>query len=276
MLLITGLDLPIVVAYDFSNASYYAVAVTISNMMVVPQGAILSTIVPMMSSMSVGRDWAERNGRVLLRTTRLATIMLALMTVPLIVGMQVILRVWVGNYYAQRSLLFGELLVFAQLVRLTLMPYTLIAFSMGEQGRTLISPIIESVVNLVASLALARSMGAAGVALGTLIGALTGVTLHFVTSMPRTTSMIFPRAKLLWTGILQPLCIALVPATVFAFLLPAESGMLGKIALICTCLVILIVTYWSSQLEVEDRVALRGIADQLISAGLLSKRAEAR
>ena len=66
MLLITGLDLPIVAASDFKNAGYYALATMVSNMLVVPFGAILLTIVPMMSSMSAGEP-AERMGRAVLR-----------------------------------------------------------------------------------------------------------------------------------------------------------------------------------------------------------------
>jgi O-antigen/teichoic acid export membrane protein len=274
MLLITGLDLPTVAAFDFSNAGYYAIAATLSNMLAVPHGAVLSTMVPMMSSMSAG-DASQRMGRALLRISRLATTMLTLVAVPLMAGMPVLLRLWVGADYARHTLVLGELLVGAQLVRLTLMPYALLGFSAGEQGRMLISPIAESVVNLACSLLLVRWIGATGVALGTLIGAFVGVAMHFQNSMPKTRSMAFERSKLLLDGILQPIGSAVVPAAVLTFALHELPTTAAKMALLCVSFAALVGIYWKWQLQPEDRLAIRGIGSHLFSSGLLQKRAEA-
>jgi O-antigen/teichoic acid export membrane protein len=268
MLLISGLDLPIVAAFDFRNAGYYALAAAISNMLVVPHGAVLSTIVPMMSNMSAGQP-TELMGRALLRTTRLATALLAVIAAPLMLGMPVLLRLWVGETYAQRTLLFAELLVAAQLVRLTMMPYALIGFSAGEQRRMLVSPTVEGVVNIVCSVALVRAMGAAGVAVGTLIGAIVGVILHFCVSMPRTRSVILARSILLWQGIARPIGWALPPAVVCALLLPLCNNIAARLLLLSATFAALCWVLWRWHLDSIERAAVRTIVVHLLpfSAG---------
>lgn len=263
MLLISGLDLPIVVAYDFRNAGYYAIAATASNLIAVPHGAILSTLVPRIASMSMG-DQAERMGQVLLRTTRLSTAMLALIAVPLTLGMPTLLRLWVGADYARHALVFAEVLVAAQVVRLTLMPYAVIGFSAGEQSRMLVSPSVEAVVNFACSLVLVRWMGAAGVTVGTLIGAVVGVGLHFSNSMRRTRGIIFSRKDLLLQGILQPIAWSLPTAILLAGALPLFSGTPAKLLLLGGGFVITALLLWKAVLRPEDRLILRELRSRLV------------
>jgi len=263
MLLISGLDLPIVVAYDFRNAGYYALAATASNLIVVPHGAILSTLVPRIASMSMGEQ-AERMGRVLLRTTRLSTAMLALIAVLLTIGMPTLLRLWLGADYARHTLVFAEVLVAAQLVRLTLMPYAVIGFGAGEQSRMLVSPAIESLVNLVCSLMLVRWMGAAGVAVGTLIGAVVGVGLHFTNSMRRTRSIAFSRRELLLKGILRPIMWSLPPAILMAGALSLFSGTAAKLLLLGGGFAVIALLFWKTVLQPEDRTVFCELRDRLV------------
>jgi O-antigen/teichoic acid export membrane protein len=274
MLLITGLDLPIVAAYDFPNASYYALAAILGNVLAVPQGAILSTMVPTLSSMSAVQS-SDHLGRVLVRSSRVATAMLAAVAVPLMAGMPVLLHLWVGANYAQHSLLLGEVLVAAQVVRLTLMPYALIGFSAGEQNRMLVSPVAESIVNLACSLVLVRWIGALGVAVGTLIGAFLGVAVHFWNSMPRTRSITFSRSKLLCDAILQPIGMALLPAAILAVVLPHVPSVGVKMVLLSLSFATLIAVYWKWQLQPEDRLAIRNASGRLFSTDLRRERVEA-
>lgn len=273
MLFISGLDLPIVVAYDFHNAGYYALATTASNMLGAPFGAILTVIVPIMSKMSTGNE-ADRLGRVLVRTTRLATALLALIAVPLVVGMPLLLRLWIGADYARHTVLFAELLVAAQFVRLTLAPYAIIAFSAGEQSRILISPAVESVVNLACSLLLVRSMGAAGVALGTLIGACVGIALHFWNSMAKTRSMEFRKRQLLLKGILYPLAWALPVGVLLAAALPLVASMVLKLLLLCGSAALLAILFWKAVLRIEDRAAVQELGSRWLPSALRPNRNE--
>ena len=268
MLLISGLDLPIVVAFDFRNAGYYALATTASNMLLVPFGAVLSTLVPLLSGMSMDGD-AERMGRVLVRTTRLSTAMLALLAVPLMVGMPVLLSLWIGADYARHTLLFAELLLGAQLVRLTLSPYAMMAFSAGEQRRILLSPAVESLVNLGCSLLLVRRIGAAGVAAGTLIGAVLGVALHFWNSMANTRNSIrFSRWELLREGVLKPAAWIAVPALLLAVALSEAAGLLSGLCVLAAGTLVLATVLWKGTLKSEDRSAFRALGARLLPPGL--------
>jgi len=203
-ILILGMDIPIVAAFDFRSAAYYGVAATLSNFLSVPHSAIVSTIMPVAAGMSTNND-PEQMGRVLLKTTRCATALLCLITLSLLFLMPLFLRMWVGQDYATHTLPLAEILIVAQFVRLTMFPYALVGFAVGQQHRMLASPIIEGVVNLLCSLAAVQFVGALGVAFGTLIGAIVGVWLHFTVSLRRTDCVRVNSKQLLWQGILKPL-----------------------------------------------------------------------
>jgi O-antigen/teichoic acid export membrane protein len=267
MLLISGLDLPIVAAFDFQNAGYYALAATASNLLAVPQSAILTTLVPMMSSMSAGEP-AQRMGQVLLRTARLANALLMVAAVPLMLGMPVLLRLWVGADYSRHTLAFAEILMGAQLVRMTLLPYSLIAFSAGEQRQMLASPTIEAVVNLAVSLILVRRLGAAGVAMGTLIGAFVGIALHFLVSMPRTRSMVCSRRQLLWQGIVRPAGLAALPAAALAAALHWIADPPVQLLLLSASVPALAAVFWYGHLEKGERAVIHGAGARLLPARL--------
>lgn len=269
-LFIAGLDLPIVAAWDFSNAGYYAIAIIVSNMLVVPYGAVFSTLIPIISSRSAAES-PESMGRVALRTTRLSTALMLWIAIPLMIGMPLFLRLWVGKEYALNTLLLGEVLLAANLVRLTLMPYSMVGFSAGEQNKMLVSPGVEAAVNVAFSLLLVRSMGAAGVAVGTLIGSFFGVGLHFWNSMAHTRSMSFKKTELLFQGILQPLAWSL-PVAIACAVLFFLAGSIGiKLLVLAAAVVALAFVFWKAVLKSEDRTMFRLASGHLLP---FSRRAE--
>jgi O-antigen/teichoic acid export membrane protein len=80
----------------------------------------------------------------------------------------------------------------------------------GKQRYASVSPIAESVINLVASVLLARRFGAIGVALGTLIGAVFGIALHALISMRATQDVLaFRRSALFLHSIARPALVVL-------------------------------------------------------------------
>jgi O-antigen/teichoic acid export membrane protein len=269
-LFIAGLDLPIVAAWDFSNAGYYAIAIIVSNMLTVPYGAVLSTLVPIISSRSA-EESPESMGRVTLRTTRLSTGLLLWIAIPLMIGMPLLLRLWVGKEYALNTLLLGEVLLGANLVRLTLMPYSTVGFSAGEQNKMLVSPGVEGAVNVAFSLLLVRSMGATGVAVGTLIGSFFGVGLHFWNSMAYTRSMSFKKTDLLFQGILQPLAWSLPVAIVCAVLFFLTGSIGIKLLVLAAAVAALAFVFWKAVLKSEDRTMFRLASGHLLP---FSPRAE--
>ncbi len=257
-LLITGMDMPVVAAFDFHSAAYYAVAATAGSMLAAPHAAIITTLIPVASGISA-TEAPERLGQIVLRTTRYGTAVLCLLTLPLVVGLSPFLRLWVGVDYARHALPLAVILVAAQFVRLTLMPYAAIGFGAGQQQRMLVSPLGEGVVNLGCSVMGAWYLGAIGVALGTLVGAWAGVILHFTNSMPRTDSMKFSRRRLIFTCILKPICCC-VPSLLLTLLLtrilhtpPAQ------VAIIAIGELVAIWILWRANFDFREREELAGL-----------------
>jgi O-antigen/teichoic acid export membrane protein len=269
--IISGLDMPIVVAFDFRSAAYYAIAIALSNMLIVPHGAVLAALMPVASGMSA-EERPQRLGQALLRLTRYSTALLCALALPLLAGMGKLLPVWVGADYASHAQSIAELLIVAQLVRLTLAPYAMFGFSAGQQHRMLISALGEAVVNLAASLLLVRWMGAVGVAAGTLAGALAGVGLHLLNSMPRTDAVQFSRSELLGKGILRPLALSLPAACVFPLVersanLAVALALLGAAELVlCACLA-------KGNFSAAERAEMAGLVRHVLS---WRRRARAR
>jgi O-antigen/teichoic acid export membrane protein len=118
------------------------------------------------------------------------------------------LRLWVGSTYAVHAIPLAEVLVAAQFIRLTMLPYAIVGLSVGQQQRMLVSPFAEGVINLIFSVILVQKFGAIGVALGTLVGAILGVALHFLNSMPRTDAILVSRRALILQDIARPILLA--------------------------------------------------------------------
>lgn len=257
-LLITGLDIPIVAAGDFQSAAFYSVAATFSNMLVVPHSAIVSTIMPLSAGV-IGEDTERRRGDFLLRTTRFATPLLCLTTFPLMLGMHGFLTLWVGPDYAGHALHIGLILVGAQFLRLTLVPYAIVGFSAGQQARMLVSPFAEGVLNLVLSLILVRTLGAIGVAIGTLCGAVLGITLHFVISMPRTDAVQFSRSQLLLNGILRPILLTLPPLAGYLLLFRLARTSTSQALSLAAMEAALACFMWFLYFKPSERLSLQGL-----------------
>ncbi|MGB9144395.1 MAG: oligosaccharide flippase family protein [Acidobacteriaceae bacterium] len=206
--LIGALDLPIVAIFDFRNAGYYAVAMILSQMLIVPCGAAIFSIQPVVSSVSA-RGTPERVGDAFVKLTRWSNAILALLTVPLLTGMSIVLRLWVGSNYAVHSLSIAMVLVTAVFVRFQMLPYSVAATCAGRQHRTLIGAACEAVANVLFSLLLVHRFGAIGVAFGGLIGAFVGIAVYFLVSMRLTSDAIcIGRGRLIREGMLRPLVCA--------------------------------------------------------------------
>lgn len=257
-ILISGLDMPIVVAFDFHSAAYYAVAAMLSSALIVPYGAIISTLMPVAAGMSA-RDTPQRMGELLVKTTRFSTVVLCLITVPLLLGMPLFLRIWVGSDYAIHTLTLAEILVVAQFTRLSMLPYAMVGYAAGQLNRMLYAPISESLVNLLCSLIAVRVIGAPGVALGTLIGAIVSVSVHVFVSLPRTDCVLVSRKRLAGTGILKPALFALPILLVTLALTRWISLPWFQLPLIMIAELILLLLYWNFSFNTGDREQLKGL-----------------
>jgi O-antigen/teichoic acid export membrane protein len=218
ILLISGLDTVIVGRYDFHNTGFYGIAGSATNFMLLIVGSALGPLMPAISSVQ-GQRTPKQLGALLVQATRYCTLMLMVLGIPLLVAGFPILRIWLGPVYANGSVRFLIVLVLANIIRELGYPYALMVVATGSQRLATISPIVEGLVNLGASLLLVRMAGAIGVAYGTLIGAVVGFCIHLLVSMRLTMPVIaLNRLKLLIEGVLRPGLCALPSLVVLPWL----------------------------------------------------------
>lgn len=208
MLVITGLDVTIVGHYAFREVAYYSIAASPTNFMLTLIGAVLGPLLPAASALSTQRS-PEEMGRILLRSTRYATMLLLVSGLPLLVAAYPLLRTWVGPNYALHSSPLLRVLVIANVLRQLMAPYATMVVATARQKVATLTAVTEGVVNLAMSLLLAARYGAMGVAAGTLIGAVASVGMHFGVSMRYTPNLAVSRVELLVKGLLRPLTMAL-------------------------------------------------------------------
>jgi O-antigen/teichoic acid export membrane protein len=206
---ISGLDTAIVARYDFAHTAFYAVAGSATNFMLMLVGNLLSPLLPALSTAQLHRN-PEEMGSLIIKATRYGALLLCVLGAPLVVGAYPLLTAWVGRDYAAKGALFLRLLVIGNVIRQLAGPYSLTLIAMGKQRLATASPAAEAVVNLVASVLLAKRMGALGVALGTVIGAVVGFVLHILLSMSLTRRVAeIRRSEFFKEGLLRPmLCLA--------------------------------------------------------------------
>ncbi len=203
MLLVSGLDLTIVGAFDYRAVADYAIAAALTNFLAQAQGAIIVALLPASSALSARGD-THKLGQLLVSSTRYGTLILLFMVVPLIVWSEPAIRLWAGAGYVQHGARILQILLAANFIRLCALPYATMLLGTGQQNKVILSPVAEGVTNLAASILGAYLLGAIGVALGTLVGSVVSLGFHLFYNMPRTRLVVVNRHLLIRDGLLRP------------------------------------------------------------------------
>ena len=90
------------------------------------------------------------------------------------------------------------------MIRLSATPYSVLLLGTAQQRLAIISPIVEGLTNLLASIVGGYWLGAVGVAVGTVVGSLVGVLIHFVRNLKLTTEIRISIKDFLRDGLLNP------------------------------------------------------------------------
>ena len=202
-LLVTGLDIALVGYFDFRSVAYYAAAATLITFILGLQNALFTAMIPAAAVLEARRDTSEL-GRTLLSTSRYGMFILLASGVPLLLATRPILTVWVGPDYAAHASLILQVLVVANIIRLSAVPYAMLLIGTGQQRLVTISPLLEGFSNLAISLIVGALLGAVGVAIGTLVGAIVGIAANFVYNLPRSTRIAASRMLYFRDGYLRP------------------------------------------------------------------------
>ena len=217
MLLVSGLDVSLVGYFQFDAVAYYAVAASLITFFAGVQNAAFTAMVPSTAVMQARGD-GKALGCMMITATRYGTLLLLIVGIPLIFGANRILTLWVGSLYAEHGVRILQVLAAANIIRLSAAPYIMALVGTGQQRLVILTPLLEGLANLLASLLLGYEFGALGVAVGTFVGSLVGFGGNIVYNMPRTTGFEFTIANYLRDGLIRPLVCA-IPAIFFVMVL---------------------------------------------------------
>ncbi|GAM08243.1 polysaccharide biosynthesis protein [Geobacter sp. OR-1] len=253
MLMITGLDTTIVGVFDFKAVAYYTVATSLITLILGFHNAVLSPLIPAGAALSASGT-PQQVGSLLVKSTRICSLVLLLISVPMVIFAGKILTVWVGKDYALGGTLILQALVVGNIIRLIASPYAMLLIATGRQRAVLLTPLIEGVVNISSSILLAWLLGALGVAVGTVVGSIAGLTGQLLLNMSRTQDKIaFQFRTYYWQGILKPL-LCFLPVTLYVgcefFIGTGWQINILLFALISTLIVFAIMLYG---LDAEER-----------------------
>jgi O-antigen/teichoic acid export membrane protein len=220
-ILVSGLSLPIVGIYAFSDVTRYSLAMVLGNMLLIPQSAILMVLLPTLSMRSLDNDPAAM-GQLLLRFARISSLPLTVFTAGLLISAPLFLKVWIGPALAVQVLGPAALLVLAAFVGLTAHPYRLATLGAGQQLATVPATLLEGAISVGLSIVLVQRLGATGVALAALVAAIFGLIAQLTVSMPRTPAIQVSRRSYFMAALVRP-ALAVLPAMILLALLWNKS-----------------------------------------------------
>lgn len=224
MLVVSSTGIVLVGLFRFQDAAYYAVAASLVTFIVGIQNSVFNAMIPSAAVLGARNDGCAL-GRMLVTATRYGMLLLLLTGVPLIFFSRQVLRLWVGPVYAANAAPILQILLSANIVRLSTTPYSVTLIGTGQQRFVIFPPILESVINFMVSILGGYLFGTAGVALGALVGAITGMLAHWFYGLPRITGIVFDKRELLRSSVLKPL-MPILPAlggyAVYSYVAPTS------------------------------------------------------
>lgn len=244
MLMVTGLDVVIVGRVEFGAVAAYSIAAGIIGFIAGLQNAVFNVLIPASAVLGAASE-EKRLEQMLLKGTRLGTVLLLLTSLPLVLAAPWILKVYLGSGWAAQTTPFLILLVLGNFIRLTATPYAVLMIGTGQQKLITITPLVEGGMNLIASITLGLWIGAKGVAIGTVIGSVIAIACNLFYNFPRTRQIPIRIWDYLVFGILAPVGSAF-PLIVWWFachFLAASPLVQGAGIFVAACVSILILWY---------------------------------
>jgi O-antigen/teichoic acid export membrane protein len=206
MLLVNGIDIVVVGHFSFEKVAAYSLAATAITIFVGVLQAMLNPLVAMGSALSVSAEQHAALRRLLIRASQYcAAFLVAAIVIYMFAGTW-LLSFWVGQGYVSDVNAFLLVLLVAHAARNLMAPYAVLLVAVGMQRKALFPALVEGIVNLVASVALASRLGAIGVAYGTLIGAFAGVAASTIFVVNQTGQLVESRARFVRSVLAIPMC----------------------------------------------------------------------
>jgi O-antigen/teichoic acid export membrane protein len=257
MLLVSGLDTAIVGFFDYTSVAYYSIAISLTNFITSMHSSLVSVLLPAAAVMDARGD-RKGLGKLLISSTRYGLLILLFTSIPLIVASRWLLTVWVGPEYAAHTTLLLQVLVIANVIRLSGAPYAVIVAATGQQRLIITSPIIEGVANLFLSILITSIIGAVGAAIGTVLAGLIGVAFHIFYNLPRTKNIRVNQRSFISYGLIQPIICALPGIILCILTMSSEKlNVLGQPIMVAITIGASLFLLWKLGLETSERQKIK-------------------
>jgi O-antigen/teichoic acid export membrane protein len=176
MLLVSGAHLLIVARVAHKDVGIYAIASSLALFIAGLMGAFAGAITPRAANLI-----AQRQHQALAEIAKSMTLVIiglgCASTLLLAAWADWLLRLWGGKAFTEAAPAILSILAFAHCVRNLGLVYVMIAVGGGRQRHMLVTPMVEGLVSVSASVVLGARYGSIGVAAGMLIGAVVGIGL---------------------------------------------------------------------------------------------------
>lgn len=254
MLLISGADTAIVGRVDFQRVAAYSACVGCVAVLAGFQQALFSPLLQVGAAHYATGNTADLD-RMLIRATRLGTLILLAPVAVLILFAPDILRIWLGATYAQQATLVFPLLMIGHAMRLIAMPYATLLLATTQHTRVIIAPVMEGLTNVIVAVLAGERFGASGVACGVIAGAVVGQAMNYFYNLPRTHPRRELRGELLRRSIIVPTACFLPAAVGIA---AQWNGMLGAQSIILRSVLLLaaLALAWGIAVEPHEKELL--------------------
>jgi O-antigen/teichoic acid export membrane protein len=254
-LLINGFDTAIVGRVDFPAVGVYSACFGPILLIAGVQQALFSPLLQF-GAARASRLSDHSLPPLLLRATKLSTLLLLSLSVPLLLSGRGLLGWWLGPKYSDPAFTIFRLLLIGNTVRLLATPYSMLLLATLKHKRALLAPIAEASTNVVVAIAAGLRFGAVGVACGVVAGAFIGqFTLTCVTA-PRTAEVVGDLGTLLRKGVALPLACAL-PALLVAAVAIDRLPALIHWPIAVAALIASAMLAWKVSLAADERALIR-------------------
>jgi O-antigen/teichoic acid export membrane protein len=261
MFLINGIDVVIVGRLNFTASGVYGACYGPILMIAGIQQALFGPLLQFGAAHSVHRT-TEQMQQLLIRATRLSTVLLLCMSVPLIIFSRELMELWLGRAYAAQGSLILRPMLIGHVIRLLGTPYALLLLATLQHKRVVLTPVIEGITNVAVAVWAGLRFGAVGVAYGVVVGAFVSQLLSYLINMPKTTELVGDREKLLGRGIGLPL-LCFAPAILLAILVCFDALPHVPSFISVLILVFCAVLSWKWALEPDERCMLVDIMSRV-------------
>jgi O-antigen/teichoic acid export membrane protein len=261
MLLVNGFDIAIVGRVDFPAVGVYSACFGPILLIAGVQQALFSPL------LQFGAAHASQLSDhslppLLLRSTKLSTLLLLSLSVPLLLFGRDLLGWWLGPKYSDPAFTIFRLLLIGNTVRLLATPYSMLLLATLKHKRALLAPIVEASTNVAVAIAAGLRFGAVGVACGVVAGAFIGQFMIIYVNAPRTAEVVGDLGTLLRKGVALPVACALPALLVAAAAIDRLPALIHwPIAL--AALIASAVLAWKVSLTADERALIRSGWSQL-------------